>query len=220
ASSTTPKSSPSTETPTASRKPRNDPSSAPANAAGQSHDQIRNRLAPHHLVANPDLLDTRASLRRLRIDQRPARRNLAILRNAVDRRIPRPAQTSCRQLHRKRAGRPTLLNSKYSTRNRRPPTASVVSTADLPPFIRGFMQPLTPYGYAMDQLTFLGIFSITAMVVTYSVEDRYHWFILAFAAACLLGSIYGFLVSAWPFGVIEAIWAAVAVRRWLLRSSH
>jgi hypothetical protein len=57
----------------------------------------------------------------------------------------------------------------------------------------------------MDQLTLFGLVAVTAMLVTYSLEDRSHWFILAFAAACLLGSIYGFLQGAWPFGVIEAI---------------
>ena len=38
--------------------------------------------------------------------------------------------------------------------------------------------------------------------------------ILAFAVSCLLGSAYGFLQGAWPFGMIEAIWSAVALRRW------
>ena len=71
----------------------------------------------------------------------------------------------------------------------------------------------------MDHLTLFGLFAVTAMLVTYALEDRSHWFILAFAGACLLGSIYGFLQGAWPFGVIEAIWAAVAVRRWHLRHS-
>jgi hypothetical protein len=37
---------------------------------------------------------------------------------------------------------------------------------------------------------------------------------LAFAGACALGSIYGFAQGAWPFGLVEAIWALVAVRRW------
>ncbi|MFO1159435.1 MAG: hypothetical protein U1E60_11395 [Reyranellaceae bacterium] len=45
-------------------------------------------------------------------------------------------------------------------------------------------------------------------------ENRSTWFILAFAVVGLLGSIYGFLPGAWPFGIVEAIWAAVAVRRW------
>ena len=38
--------------------------------------------------------------------------------------------------------------------------------------------------------------------------------ISAFAGACVLGSLYGFLQGAWPFGLVEAIWALVAVRRW------
>lgn len=66
----------------------------------------------------------------------------------------------------------------------------------------------------MNALTLFGLFAVTAMLVTYALEDRSSWFILAFAASCALGSIYGFLQGAWPFGVVEAIWAAVAVRRW------
>jgi hypothetical protein len=65
----------------------------------------------------------------------------------------------------------------------------------------------------MDVLTAFGLFAVTAMLVTYALEARSHWFILAFAGACLLGSAYGFLQGAWPFGVVEAIWAAVAARR-------
>jgi len=52
------------------------------------------------------------------------------------------------------------------------------------------------------------------MLVFYALEERSHWWVLAFAGACVLASIYGFLQGAWPFGVVEAIWAAVAVRRW------
>jgi hypothetical protein len=50
--------------------------------------------------------------------------------------------------------------------------------------------------------------------VTYALEARSHWFILAFAAACVLGSIYGFLQGAWPFGIVEGIWSCVAFHRW------
>ena len=66
----------------------------------------------------------------------------------------------------------------------------------------------------MDRLTSFGLFAVTAMLVCYALEDRSRWFVLAFAAAYALGSIYGFLQGAWPFGVVEAIWALVAVRRW------
>jgi len=65
-------------------------------------------------------------------------------------------------------------------------------------------------------LTLFGLFAVTAMLVTYALEARSPWFILAFAASCALGSIYGFLQGAWPFGLVEAIWSGVAVRRWYL----
>jgi hypothetical protein len=69
----------------------------------------------------------------------------------------------------------------------------------------------------MDGLAAFGLLAVTAMLVTYAVEDRSPWFILAFAGACALGSVYGFLQGAWPFGLVEAIWALVAARRWWLR---
>ena len=65
----------------------------------------------------------------------------------------------------------------------------------------------------MDRLTLFGLFAVTLMLVTYAIEERSHWFVLAFAAACALGSAYGFLQGAWPFGLVEAIWAMVALRR-------
>ena len=68
-----------------------------------------------------------------------------------------------------------------------------------------------------DPLTGFGLFAVTAMLVAYALERRSHWFVLAFAAACALGSIYGFLQGAWPFGVVEAVWAAVALTRWRSR---
>ena len=66
----------------------------------------------------------------------------------------------------------------------------------------------------MDGLTLFGLFAVTAMLVSYALEARSPWYVLAFAVACGLGSIYGFLQGAWPFGVVEAIWALVALRRW------
>jgi len=59
--------------------------------------------------------------------------------------------------------------------------------------------------------------AVTAMLITYALEDRKAWFTLGFAAACVLGSVYGFLQGAWPFGLVEAIWALVALRRWYRR---
>lgn len=68
----------------------------------------------------------------------------------------------------------------------------------------------------MDLLTAYGLFAVTAMLVTYALEARSTWFILAFAASCALGSVYGFLQGAWPFGAVEAVWSLVAARRWWL----
>jgi hypothetical protein len=72
----------------------------------------------------------------------------------------------------------------------------------------------------LDQLTLFGLLAVTAMLVFYALEDRSHWFVLAFAGACALASLYGFLQGAWPFGVIEAIWAGVALGRWRKRSAE
>ena len=66
----------------------------------------------------------------------------------------------------------------------------------------------------MNRLTLFGLFAVTAMLVCYAAEGRSPWFTLGFAAACVLGSIYGFLQGAWPFGIVEAIWSLVALRRW------
>lgn len=66
----------------------------------------------------------------------------------------------------------------------------------------------------MDPLTLFGLFAVTAMLLFYAFEDRNPWNILGFAGACALGSVYGFLQGAWPFGVVEAVWAVVAARRW------
>jgi hypothetical protein len=66
----------------------------------------------------------------------------------------------------------------------------------------------------MSRLSLFGLFAVSAMLVTYALEKMSPWFILAFAGACALGSVYGFLQGAWPFGLVEAIWSLVALRRW------
>ncbi len=71
----------------------------------------------------------------------------------------------------------------------------------------------------MDRLTAFGLFAVTAMLVCYALEDRDRRFILAFASACALASAYGFLQGAWPFGLVEAVWALVALQRWRKRGA-
>jgi len=72
----------------------------------------------------------------------------------------------------------------------------------------------------MSSLTLFGVFAVSAMLVFYALEERSPHFVLAFAAACLLSSAYGFLQGAWPFGVVEAVWTIVAFRRWRTKSAE
>ncbi len=66
----------------------------------------------------------------------------------------------------------------------------------------------------MDPLTLFGLVAVTSMLVTYALEARSPWFTLLFAGACGLGSTYGFLQGVWPFGLVEAVWAVVALVKW------
>lgn len=63
-------------------------------------------------------------------------------------------------------------------------------------------------------VTFFGVVALTFMMVMYALEHRHPRFIVMFAAGCVLSSAYGFLSGAWPFGVVELVWAAIAVRRY------
>lgn len=69
----------------------------------------------------------------------------------------------------------------------------------------------------MDALTWFGFFSVLLMLACYAAEDRGPWYVLGFAGACLLAGLYGFLQGAWPFGIAEVAWSAIALRRWRLR---
>ena len=43
----------------------------------------------------------------------------------------------------------------------------------------------------VDSLTLFGLFAVTSMMICYALESRSHWFVLAFAATCVLASAYG-----------------------------
>ena len=66
----------------------------------------------------------------------------------------------------------------------------------------------------MTLLDGFGLSAVTLMFIFYALERRHAIYVLAFAGACALGSAYGFLQGAWPFGLVEAIWCLVAVKRW------
>ncbi len=63
-------------------------------------------------------------------------------------------------------------------------------------------------------LTLFGVVVLTFMMLMYALERRGPGFILAFALGCALASVYGFLAGTWPFGIVEAIWALIALRRY------
>ena len=65
-------------------------------------------------------------------------------------------------------------------------------------------------------ITAYGIASLTFMMAMYALEPRGPRFTIAFAFGCALSSSYGFLSGAWPFGVVEGMWTAVAVRRYVV----
>ncbi|HEY5108387.1 MAG TPA: hypothetical protein VII96_02125 [Acidimicrobiales bacterium] len=63
-------------------------------------------------------------------------------------------------------------------------------------------------------LTLYGVIALTFMMTMYALERRGNGFVLAFAGGCALSSSYGFASGAWPFGVVEAVWTVIALRRW------
>ena len=65
-------------------------------------------------------------------------------------------------------------------------------------------------------VTIYGVCALTFMMGMYALEGRGRIFVLAFALGCALSSSYGFLSGAWPFGVVEAIWTLIALRRYQL----
>lgn len=69
----------------------------------------------------------------------------------------------------------------------------------------------------MSPLTLFGAVAVSAMLVAYTLEQRSAWWVLVFALACGASSLYGFLAGTWPFGVVEGVWALVALRRWHAR---
>jgi hypothetical protein len=68
-------------------------------------------------------------------------------------------------------------------------------------------------------LTVFGAVAVTLMATAYALEHRHRGFVLAFACACTLASVYAFLAGAWPLGVVEAFWVPLALRRFSTRRS-
>jgi len=67
----------------------------------------------------------------------------------------------------------------------------------------------------MSLLSLFGLCSVSLMMLCYALEERSHWYVLGFSIACAMGSLYGFLQGAWPFGLVEGVWTLVALRKWM-----
>jgi hypothetical protein len=67
-------------------------------------------------------------------------------------------------------------------------------------------------------VTVYGVLAVSFMMLMYAFEGRGKVFTLGFAAGCVLSGVYGFLAGAWPFGIVELVWAGVALRRYQRRS--
>ena len=67
-------------------------------------------------------------------------------------------------------------------------------------------------------VTVFGSVAVGAMMVAYGLEARSRWFVLLFAVASGATSLYSGLVAAYPITVIEAVWALIALRRFVRRT--
>lgn len=66
-------------------------------------------------------------------------------------------------------------------------------------------------------LTMFGSIAVSIMMLSYALESRSRWYVLIFAGASAATSAYSGLADVYPIMVIEAIWAAIAVRRFAIR---
>ena len=64
-------------------------------------------------------------------------------------------------------------------------------------------------------LTVFGSIAVSIMFLSYWLEHRSKWMVLIFAAGSALTALYSGLAAVYPITVIEAMWAAVAVQRFV-----
>ena len=66
-------------------------------------------------------------------------------------------------------------------------------------------------------LTLFGSVAVTIMFLSYWMEPRSKWFVLVFAGGSAATSLYSGLAQAYPITAVEALWALVAMQRFLRR---
>jgi hypothetical protein len=64
----------------------------------------------------------------------------------------------------------------------------------------------------VNSFEYYGGIVVSFALVTYALE-RGRRFTVPVALACALASGYGFAKGSWSFGVIEALWCVIALRR-------
>ena len=67
-------------------------------------------------------------------------------------------------------------------------------------------------------LTAFGSVAVSLMFASYWLEPRSKWFVLALAIGSAATAAYRGLAAVYPIMVIEALWAVVALRRFITRS--
>ena len=66
-------------------------------------------------------------------------------------------------------------------------------------------------------LTIFGSVAVTIMFLSYWLEPRSKWYVLVFALGSAATSLYSGLTQVYPITVIEALWAVVALKRFIER---
>lgn len=68
---------------------------------------------------------------------------------------------------------------------------------------------------AFSILNILGAADLAIMMAFYALEPKSRTYTLLFGLSCIGSSAYGFLSGTWPFGVIEAVWTFIALRKYV-----
>lgn len=66
-------------------------------------------------------------------------------------------------------------------------------------------------------LTLFGSIAVSIMLLSYWLEPRSKWFVLAFAGGSAATSVYSGLAEVYPIMAIEAVWTVIALERFLRR---
>ena len=72
----------------------------------------------------------------------------------------------------------------------------------------------------MSPTNIFGSVAVTVMMLSYAFEARSKWLVLLFVAGSAATAVYSALVQAYPITAVEAVWAVIALRRFMARSRN